>query len=300
MRPNLHMGSKAPSLRCGTALAVIGTLAGCGGGNDAVAEPKLVVVADAAGRCAALTGSMVPSNAFILSTSGATVSAASLVAADPTSGTGEFCKLTGQINAAQNGDPPIRFQVNLPSRWNTKAIQFGGGGFNGTVVTGEGNVSNAPSTAQTPLERGYTTYGSDSGSTPDGSFGLNAQALANYSGESVKRTRDAAMALTGTYYKQKPTRTYYIGGSKGGHEGLVAAQRYAADYDGVVAYYPANQNQAMVHSWDRMWRTAYGTPGGSLNSAEMALLKTKVLDTCDSLDGLADGIVGNVDGCTRC
>lgn len=293
-------GTNALLLRWGPALGLISALTGCGGGDDnEVAAPQSVEVGDAATRCVGLLGSSVPASAFGLSTSGATVGAATVVPADAVTGTGEYCKLTGQVNGAQAADPPIKFQVNLPSRWNTKSVQFGGGGFNGTVVTGEGNVSNAPVNVKTPLARGYATFGSDSGSTPDGSFGLNAQALANYGGESVKRTRDLAVALANTYYKQMPTRTYYIGGSKGGHEALIAAQRYAADYNGVVAYYPANQNQAMVHSWDRMWRAAYSTAGASLNSTKITLLKSKVLEACDALDGATDGIVANVEACGR-
>lgn len=280
------------------AWGLLALMAGCGGGGDDASATPTVEISDAATRCAALTATTVPASAFALATSGATVAAGTLVAADTAAGVGEYCKVTGQINAAQAGDPPIKFQVNLPSRWNSKAVQFGGGGFNGTVVTAVGNVSNAPATAQTPLARGYLAFGSDSGSTGDGSFGLNAQALANYGGESVKRTRDLAVALASGYYRQAPRRTYYIGGSKGGHEGLVAAQRYGADYDGVVAYYPANQNQAMVHSWDRMWRAAYNNPGAALSLTKTALLRAKVLEACDSLDGVADGIVANVAQCS--
>ena len=298
MKTRVDRGWYAPRLIWAPAIGLIGAFAGCGGGSADSAQPApSVTVSDAATRCAALAGSAVPASAFALSTSGATAAAATVVAADAATGTGEYCKVTGQVNATQATDPPIKFQVNLPSQWNTKALQFGGAGFNGVVVTGTGNFQQAPTGAKTALARNYLTYGSDSGSTPDGSFGLNAQALANYGGESVKRTRDVAVALANTYYKQAPTRTYYIGGSKGGHEGLVAAQRYAADYHGVVAYYPANQNQAMVHSWDRMWRAAYMTPGGALNPAKTALLKAKVLEACDALDGVVDGIVSNVDQC---
>lgn len=247
--------------------------------------------------CSPLAGSYIPATAFDLPTSGATVAAAVLVAANPTTGVGEYCQINGAITASNPNDPPINFQVNLPTHWNGKALQLGGGGFNGRVVTGLGNVSHAQPGTPTPLARGYVTFGSDSGSNPDGSFGLNAQALANYGGESVKRTHDVAMALIKQYYKRKPKQTYHAGGSKGGHEGLVAAQRYGKDYDGVIAYYPANQNQAMVLSWFRMWEAAYRQPGGYLNLAKQQLLKSQVLAVCDALDGLADGIVGDTKTC---
>lgn len=284
------MPSPASPRRCGAFVprSVAAILATCSSLAWAAAPPA---------SCDTLTGVFIPASAFALPTSGATVAAALLVPANPTSGVGEYCQLTGSIAAFNPEDPAIKFQVNLPTEWNGKALQLGGGGFNGVVVSGLGNVSHTPPGTPTPLARGYATFGSDSGSTPDGRFGMNAQALANYGGESVKRTHDLGMALIKQYYKRKPKRTYHAGGSKGGHEGLVAVQRYGKDYDGVIAYYPANQNQAMVLSWFRMWEAAYRQPGGYLNLAKQQLLKSRVLAACDALDGLADGIVGNTKAC---
>jgi hypothetical protein len=86
------------------------------------------------------------------------------------------------------------------------------------------------------LARGYVTYGSDSGhQTPGDSFYQNAQAAANYGHEAVKRTKDLTTAFVEAYYGKAARRNYQIGGSKGGQEGLQAAQRYYADFDGVVA-----------------------------------------------------------------
>lgn len=281
-------------------------LGACGGSDSAPAAAAKITVASTATQCPAVMGTLIPTTAFGLSTSGATVTEAALVPAVAASGAApavpEYCQAKGSIAATNAADPPILFQLNLPSEWNVKTVQFGGGGFNGTVVSGLGNVPHAPSTAATPLARNYATFGGDSGhqavGLPRGDFGLNAQALANYGGESVKRTRDAAVFLMNAYYKSAPMRTYYVGGSKGGHEGLVAAQRYGSDYDGVIAYYPANQNQAMVLSWDRMFQAANNTPGAALNAAKQALLKSSVLATCDALDGVADGVVSNLSGCS--
>ncbi|KVK75901.1 hypothetical protein WS90_24935 [Burkholderia cepacia] len=209
--------------------------------------------------------------------------------------------MLGKVLAANSADPAINFEVNLPTTWNFKALQMGGAGFNGLLVTGLGGqiggIQNWPSDEPQPLAMHYVTFGSDGGTTLDGSFGLNAQALANYGGESVKRTHDTALYILKAFYKISPHRMYHIGGSKGGHESLVAAQRYGSDYDGIVAYYPANQNQAMVMSWFRMWSAAYSTPGGALNPAKQALVKAKVMETCDALDGVADGIVSNTAAC---
>lgn len=289
-------------------------LAGCGGSDNdappaptatpaapaAPAAPSPITVADAAARCTALVGSTVPASAIDLPTQGATITSATLQAADTVAGLPEYCQVRGDILAATATDPAIKFRLNLPSTWNVKTLQYGGGGFNGTVVTGLGGVRAAPASVPTPLAAGYATFGGDAGhQTPGGSFFLNDQAAANYGGESVKRTRDAAVHLQKAYYSASPWKVYYQGGSKGGQEGLTAIQRHASDYDGVIAYYPAAQNQSLVLSWYRMWQAAYRTAGGYLNRTKQALVKTKVLEACDALDGLADGLVSNTTACTN-
>jgi hypothetical protein len=285
--------------------AAVLVLTACGGGSDAPAPenppptsgaPTPITVADAATRCIAMGTAHVAAAGIGLPTQGANITDAALQA--PSAGRPEYCRVRGDIVASNPADPPIKFQVNLPTKWNVKTLQMGGGGFNGTVVTALNAVNGTPASAELPLARGYVTFGSDSGNqAPSGTFGTNAQAVANYGGEAVKRARDVAVALMKTYYATEPWKVYYAGGSKGGHEALVAAQRYGADYDGVIAYYPANQNQAMVLSWYRMWQAAYGVPGGYLNPAKQALLKTKVMEVCDGLDGLVDGVVSNTRAC---
>ena len=48
----------------------------------------------------------------------------------------EFCKVLGQIAPSDPKAPPIKFQVNLPVEWNGRSLQYGGGGFNGVLITG--------------------------------------------------------------------------------------------------------------------------------------------------------------------
>ena len=292
MPKTVRKATKPLSIAYISATAAISvSLSACGGGDDSLAAVP------PAARCPALAGTNYPAGAFGLSTGGATLKEATLVPADTATGAPEYCKVTGSIAAAAASDLPIQFQVNLPSDWNAKTVQFGGGGSNGIVITGTGNVTAAGS-ARTPLARGYVTFGGDSGHAGSGrEFYLNAQATANYGNESVKKTKDLATAVLASYYKATAKRNYYIGGSKGGQEGLHAAQRYAADFDGVVAYYPAAQNPPLILAWFRMWEAAYRVPGGALNPAKSALLKTRVLAACDALDGATDGIVGNTAGC---
>jgi hypothetical protein len=110
----------------------------------------------------------------------------------------------------------IKIQLNLPSTWNSKAFQLGGGGFDGSVVTADGAIGPAPDQPG-PLSRGYATFGSDGGHEGDhNSAFLNDEVLVNYSGEQLKKTRDAAVYLMKQAYGKSPAKTYFQGRSGGG------------------------------------------------------------------------------------
>ncbi len=98
--------------------------------------------AQAATSCADLANLKVAANEIGLPTSGATISSAQIqtVPADPTSpgATRDYCKVLGAIAPVDLNAPPVNFEVNLPMQWNGKAVQYGGGGSNGTLITGLG------------------------------------------------------------------------------------------------------------------------------------------------------------------
>src|SRR5690606_668015 len=126
---------------------------------------------------------------------------------------------------------PIRFGVALPAEWNRRSIQMGGGGMNGSVPGLTGGFGGA-----SDLSRGFVTYGSDSGhSNGDNEWTLNDEAIKNLGYMQMKKTHDVAMVLVERAYGSRPAYNYYVGGSQGGREGQMVAQRYPADYDGVVS-----------------------------------------------------------------
>jgi hypothetical protein len=253
--------------------------------------------------CAALQGMAIPREAIGLPTSGGVVVAATFVAAaEPSNRNGEFCSVLGSIHPVDPLAPAIKFQVNLPTTWNNRALQMGGGGFDGAVVTGLGGASNQVPTAATPLAQGYVTFGSDSGhegSGFDGSFALNAESLANFGHLQVKKTHDAAAYLIRARYGTPLKHSYFIGASQGGHEALIAVQKYPADYDGVVAQYPA-YNITLLHLDANYFAKAlYGTPGAWIHPAKVAALVAAVYAACDHLDGVKDGIISDVRSCNQ-
>jgi len=255
-------------------------------------------------RCLALRGTRIPAAAIGLPTNGATVVSASLVAAAEAGNTnGEFCKVLGSIHAVDPTAPAIKFEVNLPSRWNNRLLQMGGGGFDGTLVTGLGGASNQIPASPTPLALGYVTVGSDSGHETaggfDGRFALNAEAFANFGRLQIKKTHDVAVALIRTRYAAAPKHSYFIGGSQGGHEALIAALFYPADYDGIVSHYPAYDLTLMHLAAQHRARALFRSPDSWISPDKMKTITSAVYGACDGLDGAGDGIISNISGCNR-
>ena len=127
----------------------------------------------------------------------------------------EFCKVLGQIAPSDPNAPPIKFQVNRPVEWNGRSLQYGGGGFNGVLITGLGLPPAFPFGTTSPLARGFVTYGTDSGhetkpGEPPQLFALNDEAFENFAHRSYKRVRDAAVALMVRAYGNPPAKLYFM------------------------------------------------------------------------------------------
>jgi feruloyl esterase len=253
--------------------------------------------------CTGLQAFAIPASAIGLPSTGATVQTAAMVSGSEKGNiNGDFCKVIGVVKPHNTVSPNLEFEVNLPATWNGRVVQMGGGGYDGSLVTGLTVYSNQTPDTDTPLKRGYVTLGSDGGHKGaagfDGKFGLDDEALLNFGKQSVKKTHDAAMAVIRKAYGQRPERFYFIGGSQGGHEALDAAARYPQDYDGVVAHYPA-YNVTMLHLGSlNVGRALYAEGGaGWTNPKKTKLIGDAVFAKCDALDGAKDGIVSNVKAC---
>lgn len=301
------------------AVSAVGiTIAGCGGdsSNSAGTPTPSATASDSAQAtlkpaiaCGGLTGMKVPVASIGLATNGATINEAVAVTDKDSAGASrDYCKVTGVINSVDSTAAPIRFQVNLPAAWNQRVLQMGGGGTNGTVVTGLGSYSGQPATQATALAQGFVTLGSDSGHNADKDppfdthFALNQEQLLNFGQYQIKKTLDTARAVIKAYYANSPKYTYFAGGSQGGHEAFDAAQRYPDDYDGVIAQYPAYNVVNMHLGAQAQAKAIYGNVSGVasaawMNPTKVATLVKAVADACDGLDGVADGIISNVKAC---
>ena len=212
----------------------------------------------------------------------------------------EFCKVLGQIAPSDPNAPPIKFQVNLPIEWNGRSLQYGGGGFNGVLITGLALPPAYPFGAPSPLARGFVTYGTDSGhetkpGEPPQLFALNDEAFENFAHRSYKRVRDAAVALMVRAYGNPPTKLYFMGSSEGGREALTMAQRYPDDFDGLFARVPVINWVGLQHAGTRAGLATMGE--GWIRPAQVELVAKAVLQACDTADGSDDQLVQDPVGC---
>ncbi|GGC39938.1 putative esterase [Paraburkholderia caffeinilytica] len=267
--------------------------------SPACAAPK---DAPLAMRCAEFAGAVLPPELIALPTAGVQIETATMVAATAPGNQqgGEYCRITGRIKALKASTPDIRFDLNLPRRWNGRALQIGGGGYNGVVVSGTGVMPFSPDRA--PLAQGYATFGDDSGHVGDSSlamFGLVDEAVTNFGYAHLKKTHDAALALIARAYDRPPQRMYFAGGSTGGREGYTVMQRYPDDYDGVIANSPALNFSGVRLMGVKLGQAEYATPGGFIPPLLLERVYQRTLAVCDRLDGAADGIVSDVGGCRK-
>ena len=214
----------------------------------------------------------------------------------------EYCKVLGAIAPVDPKAPPIRFEVNLPTQWNGSSVQFGGGGFNGTLITGLGLPPLMPADRPSPLARGFVTYGTDSGhqnapGVPLQAFALNDEALTNFGYAAYKKVRDVAVVLMQRRYGRAPAKLYYVGCSEGGREGLTMAERFPGDFDGILSGVPVINWVGLQSAGTRAGVAQFG--GGWIGPDQVKLVNDAVIAACDQLDGLADGIISNYEGCKR-
>ena len=202
------------------------------------------------------------------------------------------CKVAGIII------PEIHFELLLPDQWNGKFVMGGGGGFVGSVMN--------TSLMFGSLQAGYATVGTDTGHQGhplDASWALNnPERLINFGHRAVHQTAITAKALATAYYQKEIARSYFTGCSRGGSQGLMAAQRYPEDFDAIVAGAPAfNWAPGLAALATQINQAMYPDPNNLQEAVvgpkEQKLIESSYLAICDEQDGTKDGILNDPRQC---
>ena len=246
-------------------------------------------------ECAALSGLALGNGATV--TSAAMVTSGTLQISPNTTITNMpgFCRVQGisKPSSASN----IFFEVWLPDRanWNGKFLSTGEGGFAGTPNYGRDGRDGAMDEI---VRRGYATASTDTGhKNTDGNWAIgHPEVAADYLYRAKHATTVAAKAVIAAFYGRSPSHSYFSSCSNGGRQGLIEAQRYPEDFDGLIIGAPWNfqshSNAGFV--WDMQ---AMSAPGAAVPAEKLPALNAAVLAQCDKADGLADGILSNPPAC---
>jgi hypothetical protein len=200
-----------------------------------------------------------------------------------------FCDVTGLLA------PEIAFEVSMPSKWNGRFYMIGNGGPAGEALDAADRVSQRNDALQRGFAFAQTNTGHDARKEPGGTFVMsNPQKAIDYAYRAVHLTATTAKDITKEYYGRPVMRAYWNSCSNGGRQGLIEAQRFPEDFDGIIANAPwvDQTGFAIGAMWNQ--KAISETP---VSAAKMVLVADKVMAKCDAIDGLKDGLIDDPRKC---
>jgi feruloyl esterase len=305
-----HMNAIAATTM--TALAAL-ALAGCSDNDNHPADSGAAPTQSLPQLTAASGATMASCTdlAAKLSYPDTTISAVNPIAAGAVSVAGKpvpaHCQVLGEMfRRTSNVDGKsyaIGFEMRLPLNWNGRFFYQANGGVDGAVLPATGPVGGG-GPLDNALNQGFAVISSDAGhGAPTPFFGIDPQARLDYGYQAVGKLTPMAKAVIKAAYGKAPDRSYIGGCSNGGRHTMVAAARYADQYDGFLVGDPgfrlplaAIANIAGAKTYAAL-ATTPGDLGSGFTQAERALVSNAVLGKCDALDGASDGLVQDTKAC---
>ena len=199
-----------------------------------------------------------------------------------------YCDVAGYVAPSEG------FGLWLPSSWNGKFLTRGCGGFCGIVA--------AEFACKDPIRLGYACLQTDMGhksTLTDAAWAYhNPQAKIDFAYRATHVTVLAGKAIIAAYYQRPAARNYFLGCSTGGRQGMVEAQRFPRDFDGIASIAPAidETGSAIQLTWSIAANRAEGR--NILPPAKVAVLHAAVVAACDLNDGVKDGLIGDPRRCS--
>ena len=207
-----------------------------------------------------------------------------------------FCRVAATLRPSNDSDNKI--EVWLPvSGWNGKFQGVGNGGWGGSITYDSPHTGGLAEA----LRRGYATASTDTGHEAGGSDGTfsfgHPEKLVDFAHRAVHEMTVQAKAIVSAYYDSAPRVSYWNGCSGGGRQGLKEAQKYPADYDGIIAGASAlNWTRMLAHG---LWvaHAAFRDPASYIAPEKYAVIHNAVLEACDTMDGVKDGVLDDPRRC---
>ena len=202
-----------------------------------------------------------------------------------------FCRLA--ITLMPSSDSDIRLEVWLPlSNWNNKFQGIGNGGFAGSI--GYGGMANA-------ISHGYATASTDTGHRAEGTDASWAyhhpEKTIDFGYRAIHEAAVTAKAVISAFYGDAPRQSYFNSCSNGGRQALMEAQRFPADYDGIIAGAPANYWTHLMTSFIFDMQATAADSATYIPAVKLRAIEAAALAACDSADGVKDGVIENPAQC---
>jgi feruloyl esterase len=208
-----------------------------------------------------------------------------------------FCRVAATLRPSAGSD--IRIEVWMPlANWNGKFQGVGNGGLAGSITytAGSGGIGRGLAEA---LKRGYATASTDTGHAGNTAapFLGHPEKLIDFAYRAVHGMTIAAKAIIKAFYDTNPKLSYWNGCSLGGRQALTEAQRFPADYDGIIAGAPVISQTRLVTWSTYVGHAALKEPPNVIPSSKYPMIHRAVMNACDAVDGLRDGLIADP---TRC
>jgi len=209
----------------------------------------------------------------------------------PMSGLPHMCRVAGVLRPTS--DSEIRFEVWMPEQgWNGRFLGVGNGGFAGSIGYRQFVAY---------LQRGFAVAGSDAGhqaEAEDASWAFgHPEKIKDFGWRAVHLTTERGKQFVAAFYSKPQDHAYFDSCSDGGREALMEAQRFPADYDGILAGAPANAWSTMVASGVSGIQALANNPRAFISDLKLPAIQKAALDTCDARDGVKDGVIADPAKC---
>lgn len=218
---------------------------------------------------------------------------------DPLPDLQAFCRVAGVAKPSSDSD--IKFEVWLPAAgWNGRLWAASNGGFAGDMPyesSGGGSLGAG-------LAEGYAAVGTDTGhegGPTDAGWAVgHPEKVIDYGYRAIHEVTVRAKAVVSAFYGRKAAYSYFSGGSNGGRQALIEAQRYPDDYDGIIAGAPDigyTHLFAGIASIDFV-TFGVGEKAGYFPPSKLPAIQAAALAACDGRDGIKDGVIDDPRRCS--
>jgi TonB family protein len=202
-----------------------------------------------------------------------------------------FCRVAATLKPAKDSD--IKIEVWLPlTGWNGKYRGQGNGGFAGSI--------DYPGLA-TALSAGYASASTDtghSGSPINASWALgHPDKIVDFGWRAIHEMTLKAKSIIQAFYGDAPKKSYFSACSNGGRQGLMEAQRFPEDYDGIIAGAPANYWTKVFATFIWNIQAMQAEPGSYIGGNKIPAIAKAVSAACDANDGVKDGVLNDPRAC---